>query len=253
MFVCFCAVTPDRYGKRKSMKIKAFERGRVLTLFLMLGVLAMTLAAQQTSSLVVSGMQGHATVIQVQGRNYVDVDGLARLTKGSISFDGTQIVLTLPASGTNVPSQSVGQPVVQETAQAPSSPPGFSKGFVTAGTEAMALVREWHTALRTAIEHGVPINDQWLGTYQAQARESLRLASVTTSTDSDKSAYPFLVHEYNNMKSLSDQYVQTTKDMTYIDPNSLQNNPLNQRFVACAHSLSSMASTNQFIDDGSCQ
>ncbi|MGB7434490.1 MAG: hypothetical protein WBQ61_20705 [Candidatus Acidiferrum sp.] len=99
----------------------------------------------------------------------------------------------------------------------------------------------------------MPINDQWLGTYYAQARESLRLASVAISTDSDKNAYPFLVHEFNNMKSLSDQYVQITKNMDYIAPTALQNDPLNQRFVACAHSLSAMASTNQFIDDGSCQ
>jgi len=231
------------------MKIQSIGRGWTLPLFLTLSVLALTVAAQQTSSLVVSGMQGQAKVIQVQGRNYVDVDGLARLTKGSISFDGNQIVLTLPGSGANAPAQ----PVVQAEAQTPSSPPGFSKSFVTAGTEAMAQVREWHTALRTAIEHGVPINDQWLGTYYAQARESLRLVSVAISTDSDKSAYPFLVHEFNNMKSLSDQYVQITKNMDYIDPNSLQNDPLNQRFVTCAHSLSSMASANQFIDDGSCQ
>jgi hypothetical protein len=231
------------------MKIQSIGRGWTLLLLLTLSMLALTIAAQQTSSLVVSGMQGQAKVIQAQGRNYVDVDGLARLTKGSISFDGNQIVLTLPGSGANAPAQ----PVVQAEAQAPSSPPGFSKGFVTAGTEAMAQVREWHTALRTAIEHGVPINDQWLGTYYAQARESLRLASVAISTDSDKSAYPFLIHEFNNMKSLSDQYVQTTKNMDYIDPNSLQNDPLNQRFVTCAHSLSSMASANRFIDDGSCQ
>jgi hypothetical protein len=152
-----------------------------------------------------------------------------------------------------LPPQAVVQADAQAVPQAPGSPPGFSKGFVTAGTEAMAQVREWHTALRTAIEHGVPINDQWLGTYYDQVRESLRLASVAISTDSDKNAYPFLVHEFNNMKSLSDQYVQITKNMDYIAPTALQNDPLNQRFVACAHSLSAMASTNQFIDDGSCQ
>jgi hypothetical protein len=179
-------------------------------------LLALTLAAQQTSSLVVSCLQGQANVIQVQGRNYVDVDGLARLTKGSIGFDGNQIVLTLPSYGSNAPAQAEVREETQTAPQVQSSPPGFSKGFVTTGTEAMAQVREWHTALRTAIEHGVPINDQWLGTYYAQARESLRLASVDISTGSDKSAYPFLVHEFNNMKSLSDQYVQTTKSMNYI-------------------------------------
>jgi hypothetical protein len=225
--------------------IEAIGRAGKLALLLTLSVLALTLAAQQISLLVVNGLQGQAKVIQVEGRNYVEVDGLARLTNGSISFNGNQIVLTLPGSGGNAPAQAA--------VQAPSSPPGFSKGFVTAGTEAMAQVREWHTALRTAIEHGVPINDVWLGAYRAQARESLRLASLAITTDSDRSAYPFLVNEYNNMKNLSDQYLQITNNRDYIDPNSLQNDPLNQKFVTCARSLSSMASTNQFIDDGSCQ
>jgi hypothetical protein len=86
----------------------------------------------------------------------------------------------------------------------------------------MARVREWHTALRTAIEHGVPINDVWLGAYRAQARESLRLASLAIATDSDRSAYPFLVNAYNNMRNLSDQYLQITNNRDYIDSNSLQ-------------------------------
>jgi hypothetical protein len=227
------------------MATKAIGRGWTIARLLTLSVLALTLEAQQTSSLVVSGLQGRAKVIQVEGRSYVEVDGLARLTKGSISFDGNQIVLTLPSSDGNAQAQA--------SAQAPSPPPGFSKGFVTAGIEAMAQVREWHTALRTAIERGVPINDGWLGAYRAQAQQSLRLASVAISTDSDKSAYPFMVNEFGNMKNLADQYVQITNNRDYIDPNSLRSNPLNQKFVTCAHSLSSMASTNQFIDDGSCQ
>ncbi len=239
------------------MTIKSIGRGWILALVLAVTVLALTLAAQQTGSLAVTGYQGQAQVIQVQGRNYVDVDSLARLTRGSISFNGNQIVLTLggsaAAGSAQAPMQTQSQPDAQAAAPAPSSPPGFSKGFITSGTEAMAQVREWHTALRIAIEQGVPINDQWLGKYAAQARESLRLASVAISTDSDRSAYPFLTHEFNNMKSLSDEYVQMTKNMNYIPPTSLQDDPINQRFVACAHSLSSMASTNQFIDDGSCQ
>jgi hypothetical protein len=235
------------------MKQHTSGKWRSFAAMLAVPVLTLTLLAQQTNLLVITGQQGQATVIQVQGRNYVEVDGLARVVKGSISFNGNQIVLTLPGSAASAPGQAQAQPQAQAEPQAPSSPPGFSKAFVAAGTEAMALVREWHTALRTAIEHSIPINDQWLGTYYAQARESLRLASLATNTDSDKSAYPFLVHEFNNMKSLSDQYVQTTKNMDYIAPNSLQNDPLNQRFVACAHSLSSMASSNQFIDDGSCE
>ena len=224
------------------MKLSAIGKWWTPALLLTLSVLALTLvAAQQTTTLVISGQQGQASVIQVQGKNYVEVDGLARLTNGSISFNGNQIVLALHGSGSSAPEA------------APVSAPGFSKGFVTSGMEAMAQVREWHTALQTAVERGVPINNEWLGAYRAQAQTAIRLASVAISTDSDKSVYPFLVNQYNNMKSLDDEYLQMTKSMTYIDPNSLQADPINQKFVACRHSLSLMASSNQFMDDGSCQ
>jgi hypothetical protein len=209
---------------------------------LALSALALTLAAQQSSSLVVNGQQGTAKVVQVQGHNYVDIEGLARLTNGSISFKGSQIVLNLP--GTGAPAAS---------ATAPKPAPGFSKDFLTAGIEAMARVREWHAALRTAIERGVPLGTGWLDTYQAQAQQSLTVASAAINTDSDKSAYPILVSEFNTMKSLNDKYVGMTKSLTYIDPSSLQSDPLDQKLVACGHSLSAMASSRQFIDDGSCQ
>ena len=203
-------------------------------------VLVLAIAAQQNTSLIVNGQQGTARVVQVEGHNYVDVEGLARLTNGSISFKGNQIVLNLPAPA------------------APSSgtvhqPAGFSKDFLNAGIEAMTRVREWHAALRIAIERGVPLGTGWLDAYQAQAQQSLTLTSAAISTDSDKSAYPILVNEFNNMKNLNDKYVGMTKAMNYIDPNSLQSDPLDQKLVACGHSLSTMVSARQFVDDGSCR
>jgi hypothetical protein len=202
-------------------------------------VLALTLAAQQSTSLVINGQQGAAKVVQVQGHSYVEIDGLARITNGTISFKGNQVVLTLPGTEAAVAS--------------PQATPGFSKEFLTAGIEAMARVREWHAALRTAIEKSVPLSDDWLSNYQAQAQQSLRLASVAINTDSDKKAYPFLTNEFNQMKALDDKYVGMAKALNYIDPASLQSDALNQRIVSCGHSLSSMASSNQFVDDGSCQ
>ena len=117
----------------------------------------------------------------------------------------------------------------------------------------MTRVREWHAALRIAIERGVPLGTGWLDAYQAQAQQSLTLTSAAISTDSDKSAYPILVNEFNNMKNLNDKYVGMTKAMNYIDPNSLQSDPLDQKLVACGHSLSTMVSARQFVDDGSCR
>lgn len=42
----------------------------------------LVLVAQETSALLIEGQQGQTRVIQVQGKNYVEVEGLARITGG---------------------------------------------------------------------------------------------------------------------------------------------------------------------------
>lgn len=51
--------------------------------------------AQQTGTLVVSGQPGQAPVLQIGGKSYVNIEALARLTNGALSFEGNQITLTL--------------------------------------------------------------------------------------------------------------------------------------------------------------
>jgi hypothetical protein len=201
-------------------------------------LLVLRLAAQEVSSLVINGHSGSAKVVQVQGRNYVDVDGLARITNGTISFKDNSVVLSLPT--------------------APSAPPteeekGLSRSFLLAGIEVGARIREWHAALRTAIERGVPLTTGWLNNYQTQAEQSLRVAQVAMQSDADRAAYPLLEAEFNNMKSLQDKYVSMATNLQYIDPNSLASDPLNQKVVACGHALTSMASTRTFTGEGACQ
>lgn len=69
----------------------------ILAAILLLPLLV--LVAQQTGSLLIDGPQGHAKVIQVQGKNYVEVDDVARITGGSLHFAGSQIILRLPGMG----------------------------------------------------------------------------------------------------------------------------------------------------------
>jgi hypothetical protein len=220
------------------MRMNSIKSWWALAALPVVPVLALSFAARQSNSLIIAGQPGSAKVLQFQGRNYVDVEDVARLTNGSISFTGNQIVLSMPGSSTNAP-----------TPAAPAT--GFSKDFVTAGIEAMAQVREWHAALTTAITRGYPLGE-WLATYQVQVQKSLRLASVAVNTTADKNALPFLTNEFNNMSKLSDKFLQLSKSRTYIPPDSLDGDSLNQKILTCAHSLASMATTNQFVDDGSC-
>ena len=54
------------------------------------------------------------------------------------------------------------------------------------------------------------------------------------------------------MQQLSDKMLAMRKNMTYIAPDALANDPLDQKIINCAHSLSAMAANGQFHDDGAC-
>jgi hypothetical protein len=99
----------------------------------------------------------------------------------------------------------------------------------------------------------ISLSEDRLPAYRNLAQQVVRLAAVAASMPADKNAEPFLTNEFNNMRALTDKYLQMTKSRTYIDPNSLDNEPLDQSIRACAHSLASMATANQFICDGCCQ
>jgi len=55
------------------------------------------------------------------------------------------------------------------------------------------------------------------------------------------------------MRQLSNNYLKMAQSMTYITPDALDSDPLDRKISTCAHSLASMATANEFVDDGSCQ
>jgi len=213
----------------------------LLGLILAAGVPAFA-QAQQSGTLAVSGQAGQTPVLQINGRSYVDIEALARLINGSLSFKGNHVTLTLPGSGDSTPPPAA--------ATQPAS--AFSKGFLRAGIEYMSVIREWRSALIDAVQNGYPVTDAFAATYRGQASTSLRLASVAASTDSDHSAFQLLSNEFDNMQKLSDKILAARKDMNYISADALKDDPLNQQILTCARSLAAMASTGQFQDDGSC-
>ena len=217
-------------------------------LFLVVPGVAVSQDANQNRTLIISGQPGEVPVIQIKGRSFVDLEALTRVTNGSLSFSGNQIVLTL--SGAPAPTTATATPA---PAPAPASNAGFSKTFLRAGIEEMATMREWHTALVTTIQNGFPLGANWLGPYRAAAVTNLRLASVAASTDSDRGAYELLSAEFQNMEKLADKYSAARASLDYISPDALDTDDFNQRIVSCGHSLASMVASGQFVDDGSCR
>ena len=197
-------------------------------------------AAQKSRTLVITGHPGEVAVIERDGHAYVEIEALARMTNGSLSFNGNQIILTLPGAAAQAPSAT--QP----------SPSGFSKDFIRAGIEEMAAIREWRSTLRNSVQRGYPVTEDWIDAYRARAEQSLRLVSLAATTESDKNAFQLLTNEYNSMKNLSDRFMEAEKSRTYISHESLNNDPLDQKILNCARSLAAMAASGQFADDGSC-
>jgi hypothetical protein len=197
---------------------------------------------QQSATLVVSGHSGQAPVTQISGRPYVAVDALARLMNGSLGYQGSQITLTVPTAG------SVAATVPPSQAEKP----GFSKDFLNAGIETMSDIREWRSALLTAVETSSPVTEAWMADYRAQAAKNLRLTSVAATTDSDRNAFRLLSKEFDHMQELGNKILAARKNLNYITPDSVKKEPLDQKILNCAHSLAAMVASGEFQDNGSC-
>jgi hypothetical protein len=226
------------------MRKQSWRGWLILLVLLIVPRLALSQAVQQSRTLIVNGKSGQVKVMEVDGRSYVDLESLARVANGTLGFSGNQITLTLPSFAARTASVA-----------APSSPPansGFSKEFLGASIEEMAVIREWRSALVNSIENNFPIREDWVDRYRGQASTSLGLASVAASTDSDRSAVQLLSNEFDNMKALSVKLLAERESAHHVSPEDLKDDPLNQNILTCARSLALMAVGGQFVDDGSC-
>jgi hypothetical protein len=178
----------------------------------------------------------------MNGRTYVEIESLARLSGGSMTFRDKQVILTLPP-----PASNTRPPETNQLSQA-----GFSKEFLRAGIEEMTAIREWRIAIVNAVQSNFPVTDDWVAGYRRTAESKLALASAAVTTDSDRSGFTLLSNAYSKMQTLSDKYLALRKNLTYIAPDSLEKDPLDQQILSCARGLSSMAGSGQFEDVSAC-
>ncbi|HWY58620.1 MAG TPA: hypothetical protein VNZ03_29420 [Terriglobales bacterium] len=226
------------------MRKKLFSAGLLVGALLAGSRLTWPQNVKQNLIFIVSGQPGQAPIFQINGRSYVDIEEVARLTNGSLGFQADQVTLKLPPAAAGLSSTNV-------TAAQPAGSE-FSTEFLKAGIEEMAVIREWRSGLINALQNGYPVTDQFVSGHQSQAATNLRLASVAVSTDSDRSAFQLLSNEFDNIQKLSNKIRAARKNMNYISPDALKGNPLDQQILSCARSLAAMAASGQFHDDGSC-
>lgn len=217
-----------------------------VTFFLLPGV---TLAQREHRGriLVIVGRAGQTTVLDFDGRSFVDLEALAQIMNGSLSFKANRIILSLPAT------------MVSPAAEPPSSPVddhGLSRDFMKAGIEAIALMREWASPLAYAIQNGYNVTEDWVAGYREPAAHGLRIASSAATTDADRSALQLLTNEFEAVREWSNKLIEARKSMDTakyaLSDTALRNDPLSQKIITCGHFLASMLGSASFKDDPSC-
>ncbi len=223
-------------------------RSLVALVLLTMLVVAPAQTQRQNETFSIQGYMGHATVIRSEGRVLVDVQELARITKGALSFEEDRIVLT------PVPTDASGP------ARDHSGKAGFSPAFVRAAIEAMASVREWGGMLKVIVENGYPVGKAMAGNtiraYQGRAADNVALASAAASTDDDHRGLELLVNEFNSMQAWAEHFVEARNSLNAADL-STSENPLKddedaQKIIRCGQFLAQMFAGGTFEDDAAC-
>ena len=223
------------------MRATSFRKSRVLAALLLgAGLASSQTTAKETkeTTLALKGSSGRAAVLQVNGKSYVEIEALARLTNGSLSFQTNQITLALPV------------PIIK-AAPVPVDPAAkltLSKEFLRAAIEELSVIREWRIAILNAVQNRYPLTEEWVGGYGRNASSKLALAGAAASKDADREVLQLVTNEFSNMQKLSDQYVAMHNSLTYISPDSLDNDALNQQVLNCARELASVAGSGQSQD-----
>jgi hypothetical protein len=201
------------------------------------------------TTLTVDGYDGQVPVILRNGHAYVEVEGLARITQSSLGFHGSRILLTLPqaaSSATPAVSPAGGPEPAKEDK-------GYSREFLRAALEEVSVIREWRSAIENAIRTNNPVEQSWVAGYRTTADTRLEMAAASATTDADRQAIPLLQSAKGMVQQLSDRFVSLRSNLTYVSPDSLQNDPLDQKILACAQGMAAQAAPGgTFQDVNSC-
>jgi len=222
------------------MKMSRVVMAAICTALMASSTIASAQSPQQSTTLLIMGRSGDAPLLQVNGKSYVEIETLARLAQGTLSFKANQVTLTLSPAASGVP------------ASAPPVKQGFSRAFIQAGIEEMSLIREWQIAIVSAVQNNAPLSEDWMSQHRRLADKNLALASAAISTDDDRSGFALIPAELGNMQKLSDRYLAMRKQSSFISPDAFDSDPLELQILSCARGFVSMTASREFQDQPSC-
>lgn len=225
-------------------RVLCFRPATALGLFLILVVATFAQNAPKKKILVVNGRTADEVVVQIDGHSYVDVETLARIMNATVSFEPGSVMLTVPA--------------IEAGTKTERTAPEFSKDFARAGISQLAEMREWKSAIASAIRSGVAASNwlgPWLHDHRFRAEESLSQTSLAAKTESDHRALQLLKNEFTNLGEWDNNTQATIHSLNAeqtINPGMAQNDPLLAKISECRNFLDAMLVGGEFADSPSC-
>jgi len=207
-------------------------------------VCASSVAQTQSTVLTIAGHGGTAPIIQRNGRSYVDVESLARMTGGTLGFQANRIVLTLPT-----PTLHADTPVPAEEPRPKPEDAGYTRDFLRAGVEQMTVIREWRSALENAVRTNNPVEESWISGYRRNAETRMQVAVASATTNADRQGLSLLQGATQMVRQLSDRFLALRSTFTYVSPDSLDNDPLDQKILTCAQGMAAQAMPGGKFED----
>jgi hypothetical protein len=228
-----------------------------LSLGLILSVSETVAQDTPTRALIVNGETLDAGVILVEGRSYVDIEGLAEGMGGSVTFEANQISLTIPAAPPSAPltPPPSAAPQTPPPSTAPQTPQGMSKDFQKIAVFTLAEMREWKGAIGSVVTSGIPVVGTWSQDYHDRIEADLMQATLAASTEPDRQALELLQQQLTRLSEWADTVLGEREALNAdktIDPNSLQKDQSLAKISQCGQFLSSMIVSGTFSNDSSC-
>jgi len=223
---------------------------RLCLLFLATALCVLTPAQipSEKKPVVVNGHSGEVALGRINGHACIDLEDLVRVANGSLGLQGDQISLTLPAASAKPPAPTIDAEAGSHTA--------LSQGFVKAGIETNAELRELAAALAYMIQNGYGVTEQYMTEQRQQTGHTLNLAKVAASAPPDKDALQLLNNQFNAVWEWSDKLYEARKSMDTakyaISSDALRNEPASQKIIRCSRFLDQMLVSGEYQDDVSC-
>jgi hypothetical protein len=224
-------------------------------LVLCLASLLIAQTALPRKALVVNGKTLDGAAVQVEGRSYVDVEALAQAVGGTVTIEGSRVVLSLAPAASAAPAPQAGAAGAVPAAVPATLPDAMSREFMRTAVATLAEMREWRGAAGAVVTFGIPVTGSWPQDYRDKVENSLSQASVAASNGADRDALQVLQNEAGNLRDWAASVIgarQALNAQQSITPNALQNDKTLQKIAACGDFLNSMVVSGVYSDDSNC-